>query len=237
MDDGLVLVAERCVRGAEDGTMDFPQIVGVLMGAGFESYAVDFRRGTATYYQADGDSVELAVGRKEGAVAAGFDAGVVQGAIRAAQAGAAGSLLRADGGDLGGDVSGVGGLGGRAWGGGFSVEHGGTEDTEEARRSGAGAGALEAGRRETYGCGLCDEGGMNGRRRVRLFRNGLNQAVRIPVAFELPGDEAIMRREGDRLVIEPVRQRRLVALLATMTPINEPSPEIDDPVLASERIF
>jgi uncharacterized protein YbcV (DUF1398 family) len=86
MDDGLELVAARCLRGAEDGTMDFPQIVRVLMGAGFESYAVDFRRGTATYYQADGDSVELAVGRKEGAVAAGFDAGVVQGAIRAAQA-------------------------------------------------------------------------------------------------------------------------------------------------------
>lgn len=29
------------------------------------------------------------------------------------------------------------------------------------------------------------------RRHVRLFRNGRNQAVRIPVEFELPGDEAI----------------------------------------------
>ena len=33
-------------------------------------------------------------------------------------------------------------------------------------------------------------------RRVRFFRNGRNQAVRIPREFELPGDEAIMRREG-----------------------------------------
>jgi hypothetical protein len=41
---------------------------------------------------------------------------------------------------------------------------------------------------------------------VRLFRNGRNQAVRIPVEFELPGDEAILRREGDRLVIRNALQ-------------------------------
>jgi antitoxin VapB len=55
-------------------------------------------------------------------------------------------------------------------------------------------------------------------RHVRLFRNGRNQAVRIPVEFELPGDEAIMHRDGDRLVIEPVRKRGLVAPLKTMKP-------------------
>jgi antitoxin VapB len=32
-------------------------------------------------------------------------------------------------------------------------------------------------------------------RHVRLFRNGRNQALRIPVEFELPGDEAIIHRE------------------------------------------
>jgi antitoxin VapB len=42
---------------------------------------------------------------------------------------------------------------------------------------------------------------MTEQRHVRLFRNGRNQAVRIPVEFELPGDEAIMIRDGDRLVI------------------------------------
>jgi hypothetical protein len=36
------------------------------------------------------------------------------------------------------------------------------------------------------------------------------------VEFELPGDEAIMHRDGDRLVVEPVRKRGLVALLKTM---------------------
>lgn len=44
---------------------------------------------------------------------------------------------------------------------------------------------------------------MPDRKHVKLFRNGRNQAVRIPLEFELPGDEAIMRRDGDRLVIEP----------------------------------
>jgi antitoxin VapB len=71
-------------------------------------------------------------------------------------------------------------------------------------------------------------------RHVRLFRNGRNQAVSIPVEFELPGDEAIMRRDGDRLVIEPMRKRELVALLKTMQPLQEDIPEIDDPAPAPE---
>jgi antitoxin VapB len=74
-------------------------------------------------------------------------------------------------------------------------------------------------------------------RSVRLFRNGRNQAVRIPVEFELPGDEAIMRREGDRLVIEPVRKRGLIALLETMTGLEEEFPRIDDPVPEPERVL
>jgi antitoxin VapB len=75
---------------------------------------------------------------------------------------------------------------------------------------------------------------MPDQRHVRLFRNGRNQAVRIPVEFELPGDEAIMHRDGDRLVIEPVRKRGLVALLAMMKPLDEEFPEIEDPPPAPE---
>ena len=72
-------------------------------------------------------------------------------------------------------------------------------------------------------------------RHVRLFRNGRNQAVRIPVEFELPGDEAIMHRDGEKLVIEPVRKRGLLALLKTMKPVDEELPGIDDPVPEPER--
>jgi antitoxin VapB len=58
-------------------------------------------------------------------------------------------------------------------------------------------------------------------RRVKLFRNGRNQAVRIPREFELPGDEAVMRKDGDRLVIEPKPKTSLTELLATLEPIEE----------------
>ena len=53
---------------------------------------------------------------------------------------------------------------------------------------------------------------MSQERRVKLFRSGRNQAVRIPREFELPGDEAVMHKEGDRLIIEPgqsAAQKRL----------------------------
>ena len=41
-------------------------------------------------------------------------------------------------------------------------------------------------------------------RRVKLFKNGRNQAVRIPRGFELPGKDAVMRKEGDKLIVEAV---------------------------------
>ena len=78
---------------------------------------------------------------------------------------------------------------------------------------------------------------MGEQRHVKLFRNGSNQAVRIPVEFELPGDEAIMHRDGDRLVIEPSRKRGLVALLKSMKPLDEDFPEIDDPLPEPESVI
>ncbi|KIM00028.1 VapB protein (antitoxin to VapC) [Paramagnetospirillum magnetotacticum MS-1] len=70
---------------------------------------------------------------------------------------------------------------------------------------------------------------MNHERHVRLFRNGRNQAVRIPREFELPGEDAVLRKEGDRLILEPMRKRSLLTLLATLEPLEEDFPEIDDP--------
>lgn len=70
---------------------------------------------------------------------------------------------------------------------------------------------------------------------VKLFRSGRNQAVRIPVEFELPGDEAIMHRDGDRLVIEPVRKRGVLALLEMMKPLDGKFPEIEDRPPAAEN--
>jgi antitoxin VapB len=67
---------------------------------------------------------------------------------------------------------------------------------------------------------------MSGERRVRLFRNGRNQAVRIPRELELPGQEAILRKEGERLIIEPVGPTSLLAVLDTLEPIEERFPPI-----------
>jgi len=64
-------------------------------------------------------------------------------------------------------------------------------------------------------------------RHVRLFRNGRNQALRIPREFELEGDEAVLRKEGDRLIIEPVRKGRLLAVLASLEPLEETFPDVD----------
>ena len=67
-------------------------------------------------------------------------------------------------------------------------------------------------------------------RHVKLFQNGRNQAVRIPREFELPGEDAVMRKEGDRLIIEPAAPRSLLALLATLSPIEEElEPTMDAP--------
>lgn len=65
-------------------------------------------------------------------------------------------------------------------------------------------------------------------RHVRLFRNGRNQAIRIPREFEIEGDEAIIHKEGDRLIVEPVRKGKLLALLASLPPLGEPLPDVDD---------
>ena len=75
-------------------------------------------------------------------------------------------------------------------------------------------------------------------RHVRLFRNGRNQALRIPREFELAGDEAIVHKEGDRLIVEPVRKGKLLMLLASLEPLETPFPDVDDdlPTLEEEAL-
>jgi antitoxin VapB len=65
-------------------------------------------------------------------------------------------------------------------------------------------------------------------RRIKLFKNGRNQAVRIPREFEPLSDEAIMSKEGERLIIEPIPRRSLLAILATLPNLDEEFPPIED---------
>ena len=83
-------------------------------------------------------------------------------------------------------------------------------------------------------------------RTVSLFRNGANQAVRIPKEFELPGSQAVMRREGNRLIIEAVEVKHprgsagalLAALqaLRQLGPIDEEFPDVDEGLLPLDDI-
>lgn len=83
---------------------------------------------------------------------------------------------------------------------------------------------------------------MGEERQVKLFRNGRNQAVRIPRDFELPGEDAVMRKEGDRLIIEPPRRRTLAEVLdwlAEQEPLrpDEQMPMIEDSPPSPVGIF
>jgi antitoxin VapB len=83
-------------------------------------------------------------------------------------------------------------------------------------------------------------------RNVSLFRNGANQAVRIPKEFELPGKQATMRRVGNRLIIEAVAAlpakgtvAALVAALESMkdwSVVTEPFPDVDEGLLPLDDI-
>jgi antitoxin VapB len=65
-------------------------------------------------------------------------------------------------------------------------------------------------------------------RRVKLFRNGRNQAVRIPREMELPGEDALIRKEGDRLIIEPAAPVSLLSVLASLGPLYDDLAPIPD---------
>lgn len=72
-------------------------------------------------------------------------------------------------------------------------------------------------------------------RRAALFRNGRNQALRIPREFEIQGSEVLVHREGVRLIITPVVQNPLAALLASWKPISERLPEVEDLPIQERR--
>ena len=76
---------------------------------------------------------------------------------------------------------------------------------------------------------------MSSERHVKLFKNGRSQAVRIPREFELPGADAIMRKDGQRLIIEPAPPKSLLAVLATLSPLEDDFPPIAELALDPVR--
>lgn len=65
-----------------------------------------------------------------------------------------------------------------------------------------------------------------------LFRNGRNQALRIPRAFELPGKDVIVYRDGKRLIVEAIKQKAgLLAVLAGLEPLGDEFPDVDSKLM------
>jgi antitoxin VapB len=69
---------------------------------------------------------------------------------------------------------------------------------------------------------------MQTQRRVRLFRHGGNQVVCIPREFELPGNDVIVRKSGDRLIVKPAPAQSLLAVLGELQAIADEFPVIGE---------
>ena len=70
-------------------------------------------------------------------------------------------------------------------------------------------------------------------KRVQLVRTGPVLMVEIPPEFAMPGDAVLMHREGERLILQPIPPPRggLLELLATLDPIEEEFPDVDEGLL------
>ncbi|MBX3000994.1 MAG: AbrB/MazE/SpoVT family DNA-binding domain-containing protein [Caldilineaceae bacterium] len=72
---------------------------------------------------------------------------------------------------------------------------------------------------------------------VQLERVGSQQTIRIPREFELKSDEALIRKEGNRLIIEPVQPSSLLALLAALEPVEDEFPDVDIDLLPLDQVL
>ena len=68
--------------------------------------------------------------------------------------------------------------------------------------------------------------------RTRVFMNGRSQAVRIPKEFRFSGSEVEIVREGDRVVLIPVRDAWSAALLDLL---NRPAEPLERPARSRTR--
>ncbi|NPU92278.1 MAG: DUF1398 family protein [Gammaproteobacteria bacterium] len=77
----------KVFRESSEGRLHFGTVVGLLMQAGVESYAVDYRTGKTTYYPPDGETLSLDLEMPDVAIADAFDSDALKAAIRGSQQG------------------------------------------------------------------------------------------------------------------------------------------------------
>ncbi|MDB9525302.1 AbrB/MazE/SpoVT family DNA-binding domain-containing protein [Oscillatoria sp. CS-180] len=66
---------------------------------------------------------------------------------------------------------------------------------------------------------------------------GESQVLTIPPELALSGNEVLIRKEGERLIVEPVKPKSLVSLLNTLQDIPDPFPDIDADLLPLDDVI
>jgi uncharacterized protein YbcV (DUF1398 family) len=87
MEQSKESIIRATLSASNDGRIHFGQIVENLIGAGVESYNVDYRAHRVTYYQPCGETLTLDLGVSEVDIAMDFSATAIKQAILGAQRG------------------------------------------------------------------------------------------------------------------------------------------------------
>lgn len=77
---------------------------------------------------------------------------------------------------------------------------------------------------------------MQNPRYVSLLTSGQDQVLTIPHEFALSGPEVLLRKEGHRLIIEPIPPSSLLSLLTTLQDISDNFPDVDEGLLLLDDI-
>jgi antitoxin VapB len=71
---------------------------------------------------------------------------------------------------------------------------------------------------------------------ISLLTNGQDQVLTIPHEFALSSTEVLLRKEGHRLIIEPIPSSSLLSLLTTLQDLTDNFPDIDEGLLPLDNI-
>lgn len=86
MDENATRIIRECFDASNEGRLPFARVVGDLLAAGVESYAVDYRAHRTTYYSGD-HAAAFDMSIPEEAIGEQFDTAALQAAIHGSQRG------------------------------------------------------------------------------------------------------------------------------------------------------
>lgn len=87
MEDAVESAIRETLNASNEGRIHFGQVIGNLVSAGVESYAVDYRTGRVTYYMPCGETLTLQLEPAKNDIAAELSSSAIKAAILGAQRG------------------------------------------------------------------------------------------------------------------------------------------------------